>query len=478
MTLTRLWAFLAVALPAIAALIAGLQTVDLTYHLRAGADIVATGAIPAMDAWTFTAAGAPWTDQQWGAQVIFALVYQTAGWTGLVLLRAALYVAIFGSLFLICRRRGLGVRAAAWLTLGAFLVSSPALALRPQLLGMALFAAMLLLLTERRRNPRWLWLAPVLVLLWANVHGSFFLGVLLLGLAWLDDLHGRVDRPHLTLGTAIAAALAACVTPFGPAVWAYAAGLTTNPEVRNRITEWQPTSVTSLTGLLFYGSALLVGFVLARRGGRISWPAMLTLAMFLALGAYAERGVAWWPFVAVPTLAGLFGRAAGDRPERAERPAMPRLNAMVATMLVLAGVIVLPGWRPIDPGTGAPEGVLANAPSGLTAAIREAARPGDRLLNPQVWGSWFEFATPELPVAVDSRVELFPAEVWDAYDAVLRGDPGWEEQLAAWGVSLAVVEADNSAFLDRLVAAGWTKLVADRDGTVLLAPTLGQVSHV
>src|SRR4051812_30627369 len=113
----RLWAFLAIALPAAAAMLASLQSVDLTYHLRAGGEILAGRVIPTSDTWTFTAFGTPWTDQQWGAQVVLATVYQTGSWTGLVLLRAALTGIIFGSLFLIARRRGLVARDAALLSL-------------------------------------------------------------------------------------------------------------------------------------------------------------------------------------------------------------------------------------------------------------------------------------------------------------------------------------------------------------------------
>ena len=90
MTLNRLWAFLAVGLPVLATLIAHLATVDLTYHLRAGGEIFGSGAIPSVDTWTFTASGLPWVDQQWGSQVLLAGVFQIGGWTGLVLLRAAL----------------------------------------------------------------------------------------------------------------------------------------------------------------------------------------------------------------------------------------------------------------------------------------------------------------------------------------------------------------------------------------------------
>ena len=50
--------------------------------------------------------GLPWVDQQWGAQVILASAYRLAGWSGPVVLRAALVAAIFACLFAIGRRRG------------------------------------------------------------------------------------------------------------------------------------------------------------------------------------------------------------------------------------------------------------------------------------------------------------------------------------------------------------------------------------
>jgi hypothetical protein len=475
-SLSRLWAFLAIALPTLGALIASLQSVDLTYHLRAGGEIFDSGAIPTVDTWTFTAAGQPWTDQQWGAQVVLAAVYRLGGWTGLVILRALLVAVIFGCLFEIGRRRGLDVRLAAWLTLVAFAVSAPALALRPQLLGMALFAVVLLLVVDRRAHPERLWAVPVIVIVWANLHGSFLLGPVVLGLAWLEDVRDRIARPHRTLVFAGAAAVAACVTPFGPAVWAYAIGLSVNPEVTQRITEWQRTSPFEVPGFLFYASAVLVvaiALLLHRRGRATAWPTLVWLGLFFVIGAFASRGIAWWSLGGVLPVAGLLAQGRAEGPRATERPTPPgmgRLNVVVASAITLAGIALLPVWRPIDPGTLAPTGVVANAPSGITAALRDLARPGERVLNPQVWGSWFEFALPDLPVAIDSRIEFFPPEVWDAYDLLLSGADSATAQLREWGVTIAVLAAPDRRLPDRLDDDGWRTVYADDDGWIMVSP--------
>ncbi len=385
MTLARLWAFLAVALPVLAALLAGLSSVDLTYHVRAGTQLLDTGAIPTTDTWTYTAAGASWLNQQWGAQLILGAVFRAAGWTGLALLRATLVGLTFGFLFEACRRSGLDLRRAAWLTIAAFCVAAVALALRPQLFGMALLTATLLLVVDRRAHPSGLWAVPLIVLAWANLHGSFFLGPMVLGLAWLQDLHDRSPQARRTLLVLGVSVGAACVTPFGPQVWLYAAGLTTNAFITSQITEWQPTSLRTIPGIVFFASVALVVALLARSGRATPWPTQVGLAAFAAIGAYAVRGMAWWPLGAAVLIAPLLRPAperdpvgAAARSTRPERT--PRLNIAVVAILVLAGVALLPVWRPIDPGLDAPAGLVVDAGRSRRRRSLEAHRraPGDR----------------------------------------------------------------------------------------------------
>ncbi len=151
-------------------------------------------------------------------------------------------------------------------------------------------------------------------------------------------------------------------------------------------------------------------------------------------------------------------------------PAAPRGSTpSIVAALVAVGIVLLPVWRPTDPGLRAPVGVVGHAPPGVTAALRDIARPGDRLFNPQPWGSWFEFALPDLPVALDSRIEVFPPQVWDDYAAVTDGVVGWEAILDRWGVTIVVVPADDERFVERLRAAGWNAAYADEDAVVLTA---------
>ena len=521
-SLGQLWAFLAVALPVLAALLAPMSTVDLTYHLRAGADILAGHGIPTTDSWTFTIAGDPWLDQQWGAQVLLAGVYQAAGWTGLALLRAALVGLTFGLLLATIRsawsrasvRSGgsaiaSSARTATLVVLVAFAVAAPGLALRPQLFGIALFAATALVLAERATHPRRLWLIPVFAAAWANLHGSFPLVVVLVGLAWLDEIAflreppppGQPPRrlPQRLLGSTglaiigAASALATLATPFGIDGWRYIENLARNRAISQQVSEWRPPSPLDLAAAPFYLSLLVAVGVLAfrfRSDGRRP-PArflapIVTLVVFGLLGVATGRGLAWWALTApvaivslqpglrladvrVPGLPKVQVRARTAREASASEERRSPLNAAVMGVLILASVALLPLWRPLGPA-GVPNALLSQAPQQLTARLRSFAPDLDqpfRVWAPQTWASWLEFAVPNALVAVDSRIELYPAELWAEAQEVATGTGDWQGVLAGHGFPIVVV-APEQAGLDRALeqSGAWSPIYHDTDGAI------------
>jgi len=484
-----LWPFLAVALPVLAALLAPMPAVDLAYQLRAGGEILDARAIPAVDTWTSTAAGMPWLDQQWGAQVLLAVAYRAAGWTGLAILRAALVGITCWLLLVLVRRRAphLGAMGATLLVIAAFTVMASSLALRPELFAIPLFVLTLLLLADRDAHPRRLWAIPLIGLLWANVHGSFPLVVVLLALSLVADVLDR-RSPLLVGAVTLASAAATLVNPFGFGVWTYAANLATNPTISSRVSEWRPLSPLEPPGLVFYLSVLAVVVLLAVRFRRAragaagrralpGLPGLLTLLGFGVAAAVTGRGLAWWPpaalFVIAPIVADelpLFRLASSTRGSR--------LNTAVIAILVIAGIALLPVWRPIGPA-GVPLGTLSYAPQGIAAALRQGmdrtkisgicgGPSTNRMWVPQVWASWFEPAAPDWKYEVDSRIEVFPSYAWTDYDTVEGGDPFYSVLFACrHAYTWIVTMPTDTALLHALSISGtWVPVYEDADGTI------------
>jgi hypothetical protein len=256
---------------------------------------------------------------------------------------------------------------------------------------------------------------------------------------------------------------ATCVTPFGAGVWAYAAAIGADPVITGRVSEWQRTSPLSVTGALFYFSVAGVAAVAWRGRARLVWPDAAWLGGLALIGAWAVRGAAWWPAGAVLVAAAALAVSEGSVTSLRPVPAVARrLNTLVAAALGLAVVVALPWWRPADPLTGR-TGLLAYAPSALAAWLRANATPGAHVFVPQVWGSWFEWAAPGQLYFVDSRFELFPADVWDDNDAIASGGSGAAGPLAQRGVTVVVLATGWVA-----PAGAWTVAYTDADGMILV----------
>jgi hypothetical protein len=453
------WASLVILVPFVVALLSRMGTTDLTYHIRAGDGILATHSLPRVDTYTFSVAGSPWLDQQWGAQIVLALGHRWGGWPTLAFLQAALIGLSFWLIYLACRARGASIRTSSFLTVVGFLVASPTLAMRPQLIALPLFAASLWALSSRGSAPSLVWLVPVFGAVCANIHGSFTIFPLIVLLAWFQDVRAHVPGTKRLLVVAGITVVATLINPFGIEVWRYAYDLSTNPIIRKTISEWAPVTATDVSGLFMIGSAIAVVGFLARRGRSTPWTSLLWLLVFFMLAMAAQRAIVWWGMVAPIVLAELL-----PSPERS--PVNDRRESMAPVVMIIGGmllavVILLPWWRPND--------LLSQAPPGVTRYVLDHVPAGSRMFVHQPWGSWFEFVTPDRPVFTDSRIEIIPKDIWDDYGQVGFAGADWKESLAKWQPDVIVAAEDWDLLPDlRAPESGWTQVYHDDDGDVFV----------
>jgi hypothetical protein len=469
LSLPQVWAILAVLLPIVASLGATNFVRDFGYQIRAGNMMLDGHRFIRTEPFTFTAGGSPWLNQQWGADILFALIYRWMGWAGFAVTRAALNGLIFLFVYLAARAAGARTKVAAWLTLGALLVSVLQLGLRPQLLAAALFACTLWLIAGRGRHPRRLWVVPALVALWSNVHGTFFLGPLLLLLAWLADRTSHNPQARHTLRVALVALAATLLNPFGLGAWSYVFRLSTNPLVTRFVAEWKPPTLREVDGVLFFASALAVVVYLARRlrSNPVSGVALLTLGLFLLVALQASRGILWWALVVPVTMAGVLATQGTGEPRDDRSKSIT--NTVVVLVVVALGVTFLPWWRdrtPIGPSTG----LVSDAPAALTNHLSRLLAPGQRIFGPEAWGSWIELQLPRNPTFVDSRIEVFPSAVWRDYVDVSNGQQGWQGILDRWNVDVVIAERGEQALLIPIIRRdpGWKLVYEDEKGVAFV----------
>lgn len=198
---------------------------DWLEHLTVGKAIWRLGRVPRTELWTWLDYGTPVVNPSWGFSAVLWPFWAWGGELGLAAWRWLTTLVVFALLWRTSRAFGAREPFGLVVLVIASLVYRQRSQVRPETLAAVLLALELWLLAARRR--RWGWHDAALITvvwLWANVHISWFLGVVLLALGWLA---GVARGPSRSLGhadglgrVAVLAGLAALLNPFGwRAVW-------------------------------------------------------------------------------------------------------------------------------------------------------------------------------------------------------------------------------------------------------------------
>ncbi len=191
---------------------------DFGWHLRTGEYVVSTLSIPHFDFFSFTASGQTWITHEWLAQVLMYLLYRLGGFGALTLFFALASTLTFGVVYLRCgglSSPGRQPYVAAFVVLLAAIGAAPFWGARPHTISLLLTSLFLFILDRYRRERGdrrgriLLWLIP-LMLIWANSHGSFALGPVLiavyLGADWVEKAYRQfADRVPLQLAPSLEA---------------------------------------------------------------------------------------------------------------------------------------------------------------------------------------------------------------------------------------------------------------------------------
>ena len=192
---------------------------DLWGHTRFGLDMLRDHHLPSDDPYSFTQ-DKPWVNHEWLSELQMGAAYALAGPTGLALLKGVFtftaLVLIWGAL------RGIDVAPRIIIfAIGAMSTVPVTRTLRPQVWSVVLLVIFCRILIEDRRRARW-W-CPILLALWANLHGGWIVGFGILAVWTLVDLvywqrPGSIT-PSAAIGVALAALVATLATPYGWRLW-------------------------------------------------------------------------------------------------------------------------------------------------------------------------------------------------------------------------------------------------------------------
>ena len=371
---------------------------DMLWHLRTGQEILGSGHFPQSDSYSWTMTGQNWIAKEWLSQVFSALCYHLAGWTGVALLALAAACVAYGLVFTALERRAGLLFALAAVALVA-LAGHYHLLARPHVLAWpvaAAFAIGLLDAAEAGRAPRWS--CALLMVLWANLHGSFLFAFALLPFfAWESLARAQKDQGRLPLrwaGFAALCLLAPLVHPYGWGVFTAARDVLALGPALSLIVEWRQQNFSSFGHfecilLLGLGAALLSGL-------RLPAPRVaLLLALLHSALAHVRQETLGLMVVALLVAAPVAAlRGAVFRPRR--------LEWRVAVGVAAGVLAVATGFLALRGGLRLPEEI---APQAALAAARAAGVTTGQVLNEDQFGGFL--IARHIPTYADGRAELF-----------------------------------------------------------------------
>ncbi len=412
---------------------------DVFWQLATARDLLARG-FARGDAFSWTVAGAPLASDQWLGQLLFYGAWLLGSWQGIIALRAIAVGILVGLVvFAAADARRDRPLVAVLAALPAIFLSRFVWAERPELLGFACFALLVVLLRRGRAgSDRALVATAPLVALWANLHGSFALGVVLVGVVCAEGAWSDPARRRSYVAVALAAVAGSLVTPAGLGAWTAPGFHFTQPP--REIQEWSVIDVRSIPGGLFalcLGAVLALAFTSPR--APLSEIVLLLPVAFLSLTAARQM-----PYLAIAAAPFIAGRLPWPRfpPSVPSGRRAARITAALAAGLVIVGV-----------GTSAPTPDLSGFPTGALAALPSG--PGTLTLYD--WGGYLIWYAPGTPVFIDGRLVPYVGATLDEYRAVLGVAPGWRAIVERAAIRTLLVRPTDPVAV-RAVDLGWQVL--------------------
>jgi hypothetical protein len=444
-----------------------LSDCDTGWHIRTGDWIVANHGVPAHDIFSYSRAGDPWYAWEWLSDVLWAWLNSHGGLATLALFSMVLIALTFMLLFRLARRKSNAIVALV-VTMVAAAASSVHWLARPHLFTL-LFVVLFYGALERVRDGRtrlagvpYLALLPVATILWTNLHGGFFVGILmiaaygageLLKMAFAADPEERrpaAERAGRYLLSAAACLAASLANPYfyhlHVHVWQYVS----DPYQSQHIMEFLTLSFHHPAAIFFESmlmtSAAAAFWYVSR--GRFTEPLLLLMWGHAAL--LAARNIPIFMIAAAPLVARAMEEWLAQLPELrvAEwlRKVVRKFNLVAAEtsdtddisrwhLASVAGVLVVAAllYAPSPPKAFRAEFDPNRYPAAAIETLRRD--PSARIFTFDQWGDYLIYRLyPRTKVFVDGRSDFYGDDFEEKCIAVLGVKYDWEKTLGGFGV--------------------------------------------
>ncbi len=463
---------------------------DLWDHLNYGQNILETRSISETEPLLHLCRGVRMINIPWLAQVGMAAINNRFRLTGLqfsygLLIAMSLAVIAWRSVRMSHSAIGGIIACAIFFKVNL----DQLLVIRPQLVGVLFYCVVVAWMFGRKKHSKLSWIAmPLMYALWANVHGSFSMGLMLMGLAGIGRFGDVLvisksisvalrDREfHRTILLTQLCAAAALLNPAGFAIYPEVLNIAGNPNIGSMY-EWDALTLRSAQGQSAVAAALLAFMAIKLSPRRMHCGEMLAFVFTGLLAMWSGRMLNWWaPIAGIMVGTHLFASLRKTtawlrNPEPGKPTGLWTVVNLGLVWILFAftsfGVQLIHGRVP-----DAEKMVSRETPVAAVIFLESAERlPRGISFIPAEWAGYVMNRGPRsVEPMVNLHVHLIPEQVWNDYIRLVNGPTDWNSLMDEYGINMAVVDKDRQSGLTKRIreSTDWTALYEDRQAIVFV----------
>jgi len=439
---------------------------DTGWHIRTGEWILRHHRVPSHDMFSFTKPGQPWYAWEWLSDVIFAWLNSHGGLAGVVVFSVAVIALTFVLLFRLANRKA-NPMVAVVITMVASAASAIHWLARPHLFTL-LFLVLFYRALENVRDGRqhvlgipYLAILPFATVVWTNLHGGFFIGILLVSAYGAGELltlflapernpvaRQRARRYFLS---AAACAAASLINPYFYRLHLHAFGFLSNSFQAQSIEEYLTLSFHHPVAIFFEALLILGSAAAIWHGSRGSYTEAVLLIVWGHAALLAGRNIPLFVIVATPFVASAVDAWLKKLPELpvaewvrtaskkfaalmaevAQADAVPRWHLSSLAGIALVAALI---YAPSPPPRFRPEYDPASYPARAVGFLQ--SDPSARIFTIDDWGDYLIYRLyPANRVFVDGRFDFYGDHFLQGYFDVMGVKYDWEQTLSGFGVN-------------------------------------------
>ncbi len=430
---------------------------DLARHLRHGRYMLEHGELIRADPFSFTRPGAPFIGFEYGSQLLYALAERVGGLPGVAILAGLLIALTYALLtgFLLSHRVDpllAVVTVALAIALGAEHWTA-----RPHLFS-SLAVVILLAMLERGSRRGAALATAVLFVVWANIHGGFVYGWILIALylggslgelIWGNDRAAWSERVRYYGTMLISSVVATLLNPHGLELHRHLLGFFGKPFLRDNTAEFASPNFHEPAGKVFLAVLLvcLVSLTLDRR--RPTLPRLFVICAGITFALIAVRNIPLFGLTVLPLLALHLDELWRRLPDpRGVRGRFETTAQSTATLPWMIPAVLLMVTLALGRGRLGSAQLIRDEFDATVFPVSAVSRARDhelkgRLYHDFAWGGYLLYAWPEQRIYIDGGTDFFGEDLFREYSMIKGMAPGWRDRLRAHDISLLLLPRDS-----------------------------------